>query len=64
MPDIQQVPRLCSCGSGNPRRALHDAHGIFCDFICDACEPRKRRVFDPRIFDARTYPTDETIDAE
>ena len=64
MPDIQQVPRLCSCGSGNPRRALHDAHGIFCAFICDACEPRKRSVFDSRNFDLRTYTTDETIDAE
>jgi hypothetical protein len=64
MPDIQQVPRLCSCGSGNPRRAMHDAHGIFCAFFCDACEPHKRRNFDPRIFDAHAYPTDEPIDAE
>jgi hypothetical protein len=64
MPDIQHVPRLCFCGFGQPRRALHDAHGIFCAFICDTCEPRKRRVFDSRIFDLRTYPTDETIDAE
>lgn len=64
MPDIQPALRLCSCGSGQPCRALHDVHSIFCAFVCDACEPRKRRSFDPRIFDARSYPTDEPIDAE
>ncbi|MEQ1613007.1 MAG: hypothetical protein ABL904_09670 [Hyphomicrobiaceae bacterium] len=64
MPDIQPALRLCSCGSGQPRRALHDAYGIFCAFICDACEPRKQRGFDPSIFDVRIYPTDDSIDAE
>ena len=64
MPDIQPALRLCSCRSDQPRRALHDAHGIFCAFICDACEPRKRRGFDLRIFDVRTYPNDEPTDAE
>jgi hypothetical protein len=41
----------CSCGSGDPRRALVDAAGIFCTFVCDACEEAKRDEFDPRIFD-------------
>jgi hypothetical protein len=64
MPDIQPTLRPCSCGSGQPRRALHDAHGIFLAFICDACAPRKRRGFDLCIFDVRIYPTDDPIDAE
>ena len=64
MPDIQPALRLCSCGSGQPHRALHDAHGIFCAFIRGACEPRKRRVFDPCNFDVRIYPADDPIDAE
>jgi hypothetical protein len=64
VPEIQSASRPCSCGSGNPRRAMHDALGILCTFVCDACEPRKRRHFDPRIFDARTYPTEDHIDAE
>jgi hypothetical protein len=64
MPDIQPAPRLCSCGSGRRRRAKHDAHGIFCAFVCNASEPRKRRSFDRRIFNARAYPTEEPIDTE
>ena len=56
-----QILRLCTCGSGHVRRELRDAHGIFCAFICDACEPRKRAVYHPRIFDAAIYPTDEPV---
>ena len=64
MPDIQPTLRLRSCGSGQPRRVLHDAHGIFCAFVCDACALRKRRGFDRCIFDVRIYSTDDPIDAE
>ena len=56
------ILRLCACGSGQPRRDLRDAHGIFCNFVCDACEARKRTAYDPRIFNAATYPADEAID--
>ena len=55
------ILRLCACGSGQVRRELRDAHGIFCAFVCDACEPRKRVAYDPRIFDAATAPTDEPV---
>jgi hypothetical protein len=47
------IIQTCPCGSGAPRSNLRGAHGIFCTFVCDACEPRKRRQFNPRIFDAR-----------
>ena len=56
--------RACRCGSGLPRRDLKDAHGIFCAFVCDACEHDKRAEFDPAIFDLRTYPPDEPIDSD
>ena len=55
------ILRLCTCGSGQVRREFRDAHGIFCSFVCDACEPRKRVAYDPRIFAAATAPADESI---
>jgi hypothetical protein len=40
--------KLCPCGSGEPRRELVDARGIFCTFVCDKCEdwitPTRRLV--------------------
>lgn len=56
------VSKICRCGSGLPRHELTDALGIFCAFVCEACEPAKRRAFNPAIFDAHTYPPDEAID--
>lgn len=48
--------KLCPCGSGQPRRELKDAAGIFCTFVCDKCERAKREQFNPAIFDrASTY---------
>lgn len=54
----------CSCGSGLPRRALYDARGIFCAYVCDACEARKRAGFRPGIFTDANYETDEPIEDE
>ncbi len=59
-----RIIRLCTCGSGEPRRELRDAHSIFCGFVCDASEDRKRAMFDPRIFTADPYPSDEPIESE
>ena len=56
------ILRLCSCGSGHIRRELCDAKSIFCAFVCDACEARKRAVTDPKIFAVATYPADDAID--
>ena len=39
--------KLCHCGSGEPRRELKDARGIFCTFVCDKCEEEKRSHFRP-----------------
>ena len=58
------IIHLCRCGSGEPCRELRDAHGIFCGFVCDACEERKRAEFDPRIFTADPYPADEPIEGD
>jgi len=46
--------KTCSCGSKEPRRELVDAAGIFCTFVCDACEADKRKRFNPAIFEPFT----------
>ena len=56
------IVRLCPCGSGHVRRELRDARGVFCAFVCDACEARKRAACDPKIFGSAYYPTDEPIE--
>lgn len=43
-------PRKCMCGSGLEKWPLYDASGTFCTYVCDKCEGRRRREFDPRIF--------------
>lgn len=47
-------PKPCPCSSGEPRRELRDAAGIFCQFVCERCEEAKRGFFNPRIFDRGT----------
>ena len=56
--------KLCPCGSGEPRRELKDAAGIFCTFVCDKCERAKRAKFNPAIFDgdSRYAMTGEEVD--
>ena len=53
----------CSCGSGLPKRPLHDARGIFCTFVCDRCEVEKRKQFRPEIFTS-LYEADEPIEED
>jgi hypothetical protein len=53
---------LCSCGSGETRRELRDARGIFCTFVCDRCERDKRSGFRADIFSDADYWHDEEID--
>jgi hypothetical protein len=43
--------KLCNCGSGLERFALNDAAGIFCGYVCEACEEKTRSKFNPAIFD-------------
>lgn len=47
--------KLCPCGSGQHRSELHDAAGIFCAFICDACETEKRSRFRQEIFNPSSH---------
>ena len=56
--------KLCPCGSGEPRRELVDARGIFCTFVCDKCEEQKRAKFRPDIFEDSNYWTDEPIEED
>ena len=54
----------CFCDSGLPRRALIDAAGIFCCYVCDKCEDEKRASYNPAIFDSPTYNgTEESLEA-
>ena len=54
----------CGCGSGEYRRELVDARGIFCGYVCDACEPERRAGYRPEIFSDSGYECDEEIDGE
>jgi len=44
----------CRCGSGHNRFELRDAAGIFCTFVCDACEDKVKRTYNPAIFESRS----------
>lgn len=57
-------PRPCLCGSGLSSYALHDARGIFCAYVCEACEARQRARYRPEIFDNPRYAADEPIEEE
>ena len=56
--------KTCNCGSGLPRRELLDARGIFCTFVCDRCEARKRTSYRADIFTDSDYWHDEPIDED
>jgi hypothetical protein len=58
------MEKPCSCGSGEPRRALHDARGIFCAFVCSRCESKVKRKYRAEIFTNPGYYTDEPIEEE
>jgi hypothetical protein len=58
------MSRPCPCGSGQPRRDLADARGIFCGYVCNACERRVRRGYDAEIFTDPNYSHDEPVDGE
>lgn len=54
----------CNCGSNLPRRGLVDARGIFCTFVCDDCEQKKRAKFRPEIFEDSQYECSEPVQPE
>lgn len=54
--------RPCTCGSGKPRRAKHDGHGIFLCYVCDDCEAERMSMFRPDIM--TRYQADEPIEPD
>jgi hypothetical protein len=60
-PVASHAAKPCPCGLGENRRDLVDMRGIFCAFVCDACEVEKRAEFRPQIFTG-PYPNDEPLD--
>lgn len=40
---------LCSCGSGEERRARRDGRGIFLTYTCSACDKEKMGRYRPEI---------------
>lgn len=56
--------RLCNCGSGEPRRALYDARGIFVAYVCDDCETLVRGRYRSDIFEDPNYDADEAIEED
>lgn len=51
------MERLCSCHAHLPKRPLYDARGIFCAYVCDACEQEEREKFRSDIFNDRNHIT-------
>lgn len=56
-----QEMQECTCGSNLIRSSLYDARGIFCCYICDACEDKKKATYRPEIFTDSQYECDERI---
>ena len=56
--------RPCDCGSGLERHRLDDARGIFCAYVCEQCEPARRRRYRPEIFDNARYDVDEPVEPD
>jgi hypothetical protein len=54
----------CNCGSGLAREELVDARGIFCAFVCNQCEAKKRAGYRPEIFTDSQYWTDEPVEED
>jgi hypothetical protein len=48
-------PGMCGCGALNHRYPLYDAAGIFCAYVCEECEEKKRSEFNPQIFQSGAY---------
>lgn len=55
---------LCSCGSGQERYPLYDARGIFCTYVCGACEAEKRSHYRVDVMEDPSYYANEPIEAE
>lgn len=58
------MSRLCTCGSGLHRRDLNDARGIFCAYVCDQCEDKKRSAYRVEVLSDAGYQADEPIDED
>lgn len=58
------MQRTCNCGSGKIKRDLRDARGIFCAYVCDDCEGKRRGQYHDEIFDNPSYEADEPIDED
>ena len=52
----------CNCGSGNDRRELVDAKGIFCTFVCSECVEQKKARYRPEVFEDNQHWQDEDED--
>lgn len=58
------VSKPCTCGSGEHRRELFDARGIFCAFVCDTCEDEKRAYYRADVLEDPDYWADEDIEED
>jgi hypothetical protein len=56
--------RSCSCGSGLPKYDLVDVRGIFCCYVCEVCEDKKKAGYRKDIFEDPAYVADDLGDDE
>ena len=52
----------CACGSGQPKYALYDGHGIFLTYVCEKCKKDRLKGFRSDIMD--NYACDEPIEED
>ncbi len=58
---MSAVRHVCPPGQ---RRPLHDARGIFCAYVCDGCEQRRREEFRAEIFTDPNYECCEPVEED
>ena len=64
---MNEASQACRYGAhADPcsRRALHDARGIFCAYVCDVCESDVRARYRADIFEDANFWHDEPIEEE
>lgn len=61
MTDERDTRHICDPGQ---KRPLYDARMIFCTYVCDECEDRKREQFRPEIFSDPDYDCAEPVEED
>ena len=62
--DLNQIVRMCSCGSGFPSWEATDARGLFLARVCSECREERLSAFRPDVLTDSNYECDEPIEED